>query len=213
MVGACACSSGRDGAQLVTAPQAAEHVETFLGLEASRRLSRAALETLAIVAYRQPVTRATIESVRGVQQRRVDRHAAVARADRGGRAGAGPRPAGAVRDDATLPRTLRPRTSRRICRSSATTSCRQPTERHRSRCTMFLARRASTAARPRRRKRWRGGGRTPDDARPQTRGACVAAYRRPAARRPGRPSPEPSSHGPLPDGGRAAVPGGGSPAF
>ena len=34
--------------------------------EVQRRLSRAALETLAIVAYRQPATRAEIESVRGV---------------------------------------------------------------------------------------------------------------------------------------------------
>ncbi|MBM3139741.1 MAG: SMC-Scp complex subunit ScpB [Chloroflexi bacterium] len=57
---------GPEGAQLVTAPEAAEHVEYFLGLEASRRLSTAALETLAIVAYRQPVTRGTIETIRGV---------------------------------------------------------------------------------------------------------------------------------------------------
>ncbi len=52
--------------QMVTAPQAAEQVRKFLGLELSGRLSPAALETLAIVAYRQPVTRAEIESIRGV---------------------------------------------------------------------------------------------------------------------------------------------------
>ncbi len=57
---------GPDGAQLVTAPEAAAYVEYFLGLEATRRLSTAALETLAIVAYRQPVTRGTIELIRGV---------------------------------------------------------------------------------------------------------------------------------------------------
>ena len=57
---------GPDGAQLVTAPEAAPYVEYFLGLEATRRLTNASLETLAIVAYRQPVTRATIESIRGV---------------------------------------------------------------------------------------------------------------------------------------------------
>ncbi len=44
----------------------AEIVERFLGLEATSRLSRAALETLAIVAYQQPVTRPYIEGVRGV---------------------------------------------------------------------------------------------------------------------------------------------------
>ncbi len=52
--------------QLVTAPEAALHIERFLGLEARTRLSRAALETLAIVAFRQPVTRPEIEAVRGV---------------------------------------------------------------------------------------------------------------------------------------------------
>jgi segregation and condensation protein B len=55
-----------DRAQLVTAPEAAEAVRVFLGLELSSKISPAALETLAIVAYRQPVTRAEIESVRGV---------------------------------------------------------------------------------------------------------------------------------------------------
>jgi segregation and condensation protein B len=57
---------GPDGAQLVTAPETAGAVEHFLGLEASRRLSNAALETLAIIAYRQPVTRHVIDQIRGV---------------------------------------------------------------------------------------------------------------------------------------------------
>ena len=52
--------------QLVTAPEAAPAVERFLGLELSSKLSPAALETLAIVAYRQPVTRAQVEAIRGV---------------------------------------------------------------------------------------------------------------------------------------------------
>lgn len=52
--------------QLTTAPEMAEKVECFLGLEAASRLSRAAMETLAIVAYQQPVTRPQIEAVRGV---------------------------------------------------------------------------------------------------------------------------------------------------
>lgn len=53
-------------AQLTTAPEAAALVERFLGLEATSRLSRAALETLAIIAYQQPVTRPEIDSIRGV---------------------------------------------------------------------------------------------------------------------------------------------------
>jgi segregation and condensation protein B len=52
--------------QLTTAPEAANLVETFLELETPGHLSRAALESLAIVAYQQPVTRPQIDAVRGV---------------------------------------------------------------------------------------------------------------------------------------------------
>jgi len=52
--------------QLTTAPEYASVVEKFLGLDASARLSRAAHETLAIVAYRQPITRPGIDAIRGV---------------------------------------------------------------------------------------------------------------------------------------------------
>jgi len=52
--------------QLTTAPQLTELIERFLGLEATTHLSRAALETLAIIAYQQPVTRPQIDSIRGV---------------------------------------------------------------------------------------------------------------------------------------------------
>ncbi len=52
--------------RLVTRPDAAAAVEEFLNLDLSTRLSGPALETLAVVAYRQPATRAQIEAVRGV---------------------------------------------------------------------------------------------------------------------------------------------------
>ena len=52
--------------QLTTAPQAALDVERLLGLDMTSRLSRAALETLAIIAYQQPVTRPQVDAVRGV---------------------------------------------------------------------------------------------------------------------------------------------------
>jgi len=55
-----------DAIRLTTAPRYAEQVRRFLGLERQAKLSAAALETLAIVAYRQPVSRAEIEMVRGV---------------------------------------------------------------------------------------------------------------------------------------------------
>ena len=52
--------------QLTTAPELAAIIEKFLGLEAMSRLSRASLETMAIVAYRQPITRPGIDAIRGV---------------------------------------------------------------------------------------------------------------------------------------------------
>lgn len=52
--------------QLTTSPLLSGLVERFLGLEATARLSRAALETLAIVAYRQPITRPGVDAIRGV---------------------------------------------------------------------------------------------------------------------------------------------------
>lgn len=58
----------RDGdlVQLVSAPEAGPVIERFLGLESRQRLSGAALESLAIIAYKQPLTRAGVESIRGV---------------------------------------------------------------------------------------------------------------------------------------------------
>jgi len=57
----------RDGKyQLVTLPAVAPLIETFLSLDLTTRLSGPALEALAVIAYRQPVTRAQIEAVRGV---------------------------------------------------------------------------------------------------------------------------------------------------
>ena len=52
--------------QLTTSPELADLIERFLGLEATSHLSRAALETLSIIAYQQPVTRPQIDSIRGV---------------------------------------------------------------------------------------------------------------------------------------------------
>jgi segregation and condensation protein B len=57
----------KDGrVQMVTAPEAAPVIERFLGLQLSSKLSPAALETLAIIAYRHPITRPQIDAIRGV---------------------------------------------------------------------------------------------------------------------------------------------------
>jgi segregation and condensation protein B len=53
--------------QFVTQPEFAPWLKALVGVKARPpRLSQAALETLAIIAYRQPVTRAEVEQVRGV---------------------------------------------------------------------------------------------------------------------------------------------------
>lgn len=51
--------------QLVTATEHAAQVAAYLGAD-RLRLSAASLETLAVIAYRQPVTRAEVEAIRGV---------------------------------------------------------------------------------------------------------------------------------------------------
>jgi segregation and condensation protein B len=55
-----------DRISLGTSPRLAICIRRFLGLDREARISSAAMETLAIIAYRQPVTRSEIESVRGV---------------------------------------------------------------------------------------------------------------------------------------------------
>src|SRR5215471_695979 len=56
--------------QLVTAPENARYVAALLGLPMTAKLTTAALETLAAISYRQPVTRAQIEAIRGVNSDR-----------------------------------------------------------------------------------------------------------------------------------------------
>ena len=55
-----------DSVQLTSAPRFAIHVRRFLKLDRETKLSTAALETLAIIAYQQPVTRSGVDAVRGV---------------------------------------------------------------------------------------------------------------------------------------------------
>jgi segregation and condensation protein B len=55
-----------DRYQLTTAPQASSAIDNLLGIEVTTRLTRPALESLAIIAYRQPVTRPQIDAIRGV---------------------------------------------------------------------------------------------------------------------------------------------------
>jgi len=52
--------------QITSAPEAASVLEDMLNLETTSTLSQAALETLSIIAYQQPITRPQIDSIRGV---------------------------------------------------------------------------------------------------------------------------------------------------
>jgi len=52
--------------QLVSSPELSKVIEKFLGIDTTTTLSQASLETIAIIAYKQPVTRPMIEEIRGV---------------------------------------------------------------------------------------------------------------------------------------------------
>jgi segregation and condensation protein B len=54
------------GFQLTSAPEFAQDIERLLEIEDTGKLSRSALEVLAIIAYQQPITRPQIDMVRGV---------------------------------------------------------------------------------------------------------------------------------------------------
>ncbi|MDI3536946.1 MAG: segregation and condensation protein [Eubacteriaceae bacterium] len=56
----------KDTYQLSTKPEIHEHIRQIMGQEQKNGLSRAAMETLAIIAYRQPITRQVIDEIRGV---------------------------------------------------------------------------------------------------------------------------------------------------
>jgi segregation and condensation protein B len=61
-----ALQRGPERLQLTTAPASTSVVERYLGAPPPVRLSRAALEALAVIAYRGPATRGEIDAIRGV---------------------------------------------------------------------------------------------------------------------------------------------------
>lgn len=58
------------GWRLFTHPDARDYLERFAASDRVRRLSKAALETLAVVAYKQPVSRGQVAEIRGVDSER-----------------------------------------------------------------------------------------------------------------------------------------------
>lgn len=59
-----------DSYQLVTKPLYSDYVQKLLRVNSRQSLSQASLETLAIIAYRQPITRVDIDEIRGVKSDR-----------------------------------------------------------------------------------------------------------------------------------------------
>ena len=107
--------------QFVTQPEFSPWLKALVGQKIRPpRLSQPALETLAIIAYRQPITRAEVEQIRGVNvdgvmQTLMERGLVEAV---GPRRGGGP-PAD-LRHDAVVPRILRPARSGRFARRGRT---------------------------------------------------------------------------------------------
>ena len=166
-------------------------VERFVLDGQQARLTQAALETLAVVAYRQPVSRARVSAIRGVNVDGVMRTLLTRGPGRGGRARRRDR-RDALPHDGLLPRAhrRRPRSTtcpswRRSCRrwttSTTSTSCRgaprarRPTRRGR----------LTAVDGERTRARRRRAGPAAEAARP-VRGGQPAQVRGADARRPGR---------------------------
>ncbi len=63
-----------DKVQLATNPDNSIPVKKFLSLELREKLTDAALETLAIIVYKQPISKAEIENIRGVNSQYILRH-------------------------------------------------------------------------------------------------------------------------------------------
>ena len=119
------------GWRLYTAPEMLPYVERFAASERATRLSNAALETLAVVAYKQPVSRGQIADVRGVDSER-----ALHTLERRGLV----REIGPPRDPGRRSSMVRPSCSSRswgstvprICRRSPTTCHRPRSSKHSS---------------------------------------------------------------------------------
>ena len=96
------------GVRVVTRPEYAEYVGRLLKRPVSDKLSRTQLETLCIVAYKQPVGRAEVERIRGVQAGRAPPGAPRAAPAEGRGSQRPARPAAALRNDPGVPQSLRP---------------------------------------------------------------------------------------------------------
>ena len=196
------------GLTLATAPDTEAAARRLLAKPRTPPLTPAQAETLAIVAYLQPVSRPEITRIRGVSADSAAGDAARARADRGGRALAVRRRP--LPHDAALPQALRPRRRSTTCptptsgtrrprrRPSCATACCAPARR----APASTARAAAAIGRGSRDARYAGGDpasafaaswpQAASMSRPRVR-RTVARRRAPRARRGRRRSPRGSS--------------------
>ena len=97
------------GYRMATKPECHDAVRLFIkSLKPALKLSLPALETLAVIAYKQPVTAPEVNEIRGVDSSGVLRFAAGAQAHRHGGPQAGDRPAHPLQDHQGVPAALRP---------------------------------------------------------------------------------------------------------
>ena len=96
------------GYQILTLPEFGDALKKLHQKEADAKLTKAALETLAIIAYKQPILRADVEAIRGVAcgetiRSLMEKHLVkiAGRAEE-------PGPADPVRHDQAVPRAVRP---------------------------------------------------------------------------------------------------------
>ena len=117
------------GWSLASHPDAEPAARRLFARPRTPPLTPAQAETLAIVAYLQPVSRPEIARIRGVNAESAAGNAARARDHRGGRSLAVR--GGPVSDDRSVPEAVRPRRDRRSCPTSAS-STRRPSSRRSS---------------------------------------------------------------------------------
>ena len=124
--GGASCSPGRRRLPLPDPPRPAPRTSSSSSLEGQHvRLSGPALETLAIVAYKQPISRGQISAIRGVNVESTLADARAAWLRRRGRSRPGPGARGAVRHHVAASSSGSGSTPSPTCRHSAT-SCPDP---------------------------------------------------------------------------------------
>ena len=137
------------GYRFQTHPDMAPYVERFVLDGQTARLSGPALETLAIIAYKQPISRAQLSAIRGVNVEATLQHAGAARLRRRDRPRPGPGQRDALRHHARVPRAAGPRLARRPAAARRLRArARRSSRRSSAACTLDVDDADAAARRP-----------------------------------------------------------------